>query len=97
MATLYLLDKPDETWNDQFLDSLYREAADMFEIRERYKTLDYKLRMIQENLELIADLLQYRNATYLEWTIIILIAAEIVLLKPVQAEFTVQIGEGGKR
>lgn len=79
VSSLYLLDKPDETWNDQALDSLYREAADMFEIKERYKTLDYKLRMTQENLELISDLLQYRNANYLEWAIIILIAFEIVL------------------
>jgi uncharacterized Rmd1/YagE family protein len=79
VASLYILDKPDETWNDQILDNLYREAADMFELRERYKTLDYKLRMIQENLELIATLLQYRHANFLEWAIIILIAAEIVL------------------
>lgn len=78
VASLYLLDKPDETWDDQVLDNLYREAVDMFEIRDRYKTLDYKLRMIQENLELIANLLQYRHANYLEWTIIILIAIEIV-------------------
>jgi len=79
VTSLYLLDKPDETWNDQFLDSLYRDASDMFELKDRYKTLDYKLRMIQESLELISELLQYRNANYLEWTIIILIAVEIVL------------------
>ena len=51
----------------------------MFELRERYKTLDYKLRMIQENLELISDLLQNRNANSLEIAIIVLIAVEIVL------------------
>ncbi len=78
VASLYLLDKPDETWDDQVLDNLYRDAVEMFEIRDRYKTLDYKLRMIQENLELIANLLQYRHANYLEWAIIILIAIEIV-------------------
>lgn len=79
VASLYLLDKPDEIWNDQSLDSLYREAVDMFELKDRYKTLDYKLRMIQENLELISNLLQHRNANSLEWAIIILIAVEIVL------------------
>ena len=78
VASLYLLDKPDETWDDQILDKLYREAVEMFEIKDRYKTLDYKLRMIQENLELIANLLQYRHANYLEWAIIYLIAIEIV-------------------
>jgi uncharacterized Rmd1/YagE family protein len=79
VASLYLLDKPDETWEDQVLDKLYREAVDMFELKERYRTVDYKLRMIQENLELIADLLQYRHANFLEWAIIVLIAIEIVL------------------
>lgn len=79
VASLYLLDKPDETWDDQMLDNLYREASDMFELKDRYKTIDYKLRMIQENLELIADLLQNRHANFLEWAIIILIAIEIVL------------------
>lgn len=78
VSTLYLLDKPDETWEDQVLDRLYREGREMFEIRDRYKTLDYKLKMIQENLELIADLLQHRNANWLEATIIILILVEIV-------------------
>lgn len=76
--TLSLLDKPDETWDNQMLDNLYREAREMFEIRDRYKTLDYKLRMTQENLKLIADLLQHKNANWLEITIIALIAVEIV-------------------
>jgi uncharacterized Rmd1/YagE family protein len=79
VASLYLLDKPDETWEDQMLDNLYRDAVEMFELKDRYKTVDYKLRMIQENLELIATLLQYRHANFLEWAIIILIAIEIVL------------------
>lgn len=79
VASLYLLDKPDITWNDQVLDSLYRDAVDMFEIKDRYKTLDYKLRMIQENLELITELLQHRHANFLEWAIIFLIAVEIFL------------------
>lgn len=79
VSSLYLLDKPDETWNDQLLDGLYRDAVEMFEIKDRYKTLDYKLRMTQESLELISELLQYRNANFLEWAIILLIAVEIVL------------------
>ncbi|MBN1283585.1 MAG: RMD1 family protein [Proteobacteria bacterium] len=79
VASLYLLDKPDETWNDQVLDSLYHGGYGMFELRERYKTIDYKLRMVQENLELISDLLQHRTANALEWAIIILILIEIPL------------------
>ena len=79
ISSLYLMDKPDETWSDQTLYELYRDAFEMFEVSRRHKTVDYKLRMIQESLELIADLMQNRTANLLEWTIIILIAISIVL------------------
>ncbi len=79
VSSLYLLDKPDETWENQTLYSLYQESVDMFEIKERYKTVDYKLRMIQENLELISDLLQNRNANSLEMAIVVLIVLEVLL------------------
>lgn len=79
VGSLYLLDKPDETWMDQALDNLYRDAVDMFEIKDRYKTVDYKLRTIEGNLKLIANLLANRKAAFLEWLIIILIMVEVVL------------------
>jgi uncharacterized Rmd1/YagE family protein len=79
VSSMYLLDKPDELWNDEVLDSLYREAVEMFELKDRYKTVDYKLKMMQDNLEIIADLLKNRRATLLELTIIILIFVEVVL------------------
>lgn len=79
VSSMYLLDKPDELWNDEILDSLYRDAVDMFELKDRYKTIDYKLKMMQDNLEIIADLLKNRRATLLELTIILLIFVEVVL------------------
>ncbi len=78
VGSLYLLDKPDATWEDPVLDQLHTDAADMFELKDRYRTIDYKLRMIQENLQLIAELLQHRQANFLEWVIIWLIAVEVV-------------------
>ncbi len=79
VSSMYLLDTPDEAWNNEVLDKLYRDASDMFEIKERYKTIDHKLRMMQDNLEIIADLLKNRRATMLELTIILLILVEVVL------------------
>ncbi len=78
-ASLYLLDKPDETWEDQVLDNLFRDAAEMFELKERYKTIGHKLKIIEENLKVISALLANRKAAFLEWLIIILIAIEVVL------------------
>lgn len=79
VSSMYLLDKPDETWEDQVLDNLYRDASEMFELKDRYKTVDQKLRMIEGHLEIISNLLAHRKAAFLEWTIIILIAVEVVL------------------
>jgi uncharacterized Rmd1/YagE family protein len=79
VSSMYLLDKPDETWNDKVLDDLYRDASDTFELWDRYKTVDHKLRMIEDHLEIISTLLAHRKATFLEWTIIVLIAVEVIL------------------
>ncbi len=79
VSSMYLLDKPDELWNSEILDNLYRDAIEMFELKDRYKTVDYKLKMMQDNLEIIADLLKNRRATFLELTIILLILVEVIL------------------
>jgi uncharacterized Rmd1/YagE family protein len=79
VSMMYLLDKPDEAWNDEILDQLYQDASEMFELKERYRTIDHKLRMIQENIGLLAEFLSYRRADLLEATIILLILIEVIL------------------
>ena len=49
------------------------------EMEPRFKTLDMKLNLIQDNLKYFLEILQARKSDSLEWTIIILIAVEIVL------------------
>jgi uncharacterized Rmd1/YagE family protein len=49
-----------------------------FDIFERFRSLDFQLREIKENLELFAELLQFRQSNMLEWIIIGLIFIEIV-------------------
>lgn len=79
VSSMYLLDPPEEVWDDQVLDNLYRASSDMFELRERYKTVEYKLKLMQDSLEIIADLLKNRRATILELTVILLIFMCVVL------------------
>jgi uncharacterized Rmd1/YagE family protein len=79
VTSMYLLDKPDETWEDQILHNLHRDAAEMFELKERYRTVDHKLKMIEDNLKIIANLLANKKMAFLEWLIIVLIAVEVVL------------------
>lgn len=49
------------------------------ELEPRFEALDMKLTLIQDNLKYFLEILQARKSDSLEWTIIILIAAEIGL------------------
>ena len=51
----------------------------MFEIETRYRVLEYKLKLIQESLEIIVDLSRGVRETMLEVTIIVLIAIEVIV------------------
>jgi uncharacterized Rmd1/YagE family protein len=77
--TLSLLDAPDLTWENERLDRLYRGLRATFEIEDRYRALDHKLTMLQDNLELLVDLAQHRRTFLLEVGVIGLIALEVLL------------------
>ena len=79
IANLYVVDAPDEVWEDQVLDKLYNDLKRMFEIETRYRVLEYKLKLIQESVEIIVDLSKGAREQMLEVTIIILIAIELVV------------------
>jgi required for meiotic nuclear division protein 1 len=77
--TLSLLDAPALAWDSEELDRLYRDLRLSFAFEDRYRALDQKLHMIQDNLELLVDLAQHKRSVLLEVAVIGLIAAEIVL------------------
>ena len=77
---LYIFDSPPETWEDENLNKIDLGLKRTFDLQERYKDIREGLEIIKENLELFKDLLQYRNSTFLEWIIIILIFAEVINL-----------------
>ncbi len=79
IAALALLDKPLATWEAETLDKLYRELREMLEIGDRFRALEYKLRTIQDTLELFLNLSNTRRSLFLEATIVALIVLEIVL------------------
>jgi uncharacterized Rmd1/YagE family protein len=79
ISNLYVVDAPDEVWDDQILDRLYNDLKRMFEIETRYRVLEYKLKLIQESVEIIVDLSKSMRETILEVTIIVLIAIELLV------------------
>src|SRR5579863_1883685 len=77
---LYIFDSPPETWEDENLNRIDQGLKKTFDLQDRYRDIREGLEIVRENLELFKDLLQYRNSTFLEWIIIILVALEVVNL-----------------
>lgn len=79
IATMALFDKPDATWEDQQIDQLYNGLRQELEIDDRFRALEAKLRMIQENMELLVELSNARSTWRLELTVVVLILFEVLL------------------
>ncbi|MCU0438876.1 MAG: RMD1 family protein [Raineya sp.] len=75
---LYILDDPNIVWDNEELEKINNQLKETFDISPRFRDLDYRLRIVEENLILFTNLLQHRESARLEWIIIILILVEIL-------------------
>jgi uncharacterized Rmd1/YagE family protein len=75
---LYILDDPNMVWDDPELDHLNRNLKSNFDTFARFKDLDYRLQIVENNLRLFTEVLNHRESSFLEWIVIILILIEIV-------------------
>ncbi len=77
---LYIFDASPVVWEDELLgqvnDGLYR----IFDIHNRYREIEYMLKIIEENLHLFIELIDVRKSHRLEWIVIILILFEVIHL-----------------
>ena len=76
---LYILDDPNIVWDNEDLNLLNRQLKTNFDINTRFKDLDYRLQIVENNLKLFTDVLNVRESNRLEWVIIILIILEIII------------------
>ena len=74
-----LLDTPEFFWENPEFQNVYRLTAEYLEIQPRTEVLSKKLETIHELLEMLADEQKHRHSSTLEWIIIWLIAAEILM------------------
>jgi uncharacterized Rmd1/YagE family protein len=75
---LYILDDPSMVWDDESLEIFNKNLKELFDIIPRFKDLDYRLRIVEENLKLFSDILHHRESNRLEWIIIGLILIEVI-------------------
>ena len=66
-------------WDNKDLNFLNRQLKVNFDINTRFKDLDYRLQIVEDNLTLFTDVLNVRESSRLEWIVIILIAIEILI------------------
>lgn len=74
---LYIFDAPDIVWDNEHLERIDKGLKKNLDLKMRYQDIDYKLKIVQDNLTLFTDLLQNRESTRLEWIVIILILIEV--------------------
>ncbi len=72
-------EKPELLWDNPELERLYMRLAEEYELRERDRALDRKLDVIARTVETLLGLVQARSSLRVEWYIVILIVAELVL------------------
>jgi len=72
-------EKPELLWDHPELERLYLRLADEYELRERDRALNSKLAVIARTVETVLSLLQSRSSLRVEWYILALIVAELLL------------------
>ena len=75
---LYIIDSPEKTWEDEYIDQLHRHLAQHFELTQRYRSVENTLRIVEDNLEVFISYNHQAESSRLEWIIIILIVIEVV-------------------
>jgi len=75
---LYIFDSHEVTWEDGELDRLDKALKQIFDLKERYRTIKEQGNIIKENLSLFKDIMDHRESSRLEWIIIILILVEVM-------------------
>jgi uncharacterized Rmd1/YagE family protein len=72
-------DKPDVLWDRPDLERLYARLEDEYDLAPRARTLKAKLDVIGETARALTELIDADRSVRLEWTVVLLIFAEIAL------------------
>lgn len=79
ISKLGVLERSEAAWKDKDYNYVWEGLREEFEMDNRLRTIESKLNMLQQNTNFFIEMLHNQKSTMLEWTIIVLIAAEIVV------------------
>jgi uncharacterized Rmd1/YagE family protein len=72
-------EKPELLWEHPELERLNMRLTEEYELRDRDRALDRKLDVVSRTVETLLSLVQTRSSLRVEWYIVLLIVAELVL------------------
>jgi len=72
-------EKPELLWEHPELERLNMRLAEEYELRDRDRALDRKLDVVSRTVETLLSLVQTRSSMRVEWYIVLLIVAELLL------------------
>ena len=76
--SLYFLDAPDTVWDNEYLSQINHGLSGTFNLKTRFREVEYTLKIIDNNLRTFAQLVQHRESNKMELVIIFLIFFEIL-------------------
>ncbi|KAF1988043.1 Sad1-interacting factor 2 [Aulographum hederae CBS 113979] len=74
-----VLDAPELMWAEPQLDPIYQAVRSYLEMDQRVNLLMERLTVIADLLSVLKDQLTHTHGEYLEWIVIVLIAAEVLV------------------
>jgi len=77
ISKINLLDKSDALWEDDLANKVYEDLSKFFDLKDRYKILEYKLEHLRESIELASEIVNQKEMDITAILIIILIAVAI--------------------
>ena len=80
VSKLGIKDRSDTAWNLSQYEDIHEGMKEEFEIYTRFKDIEFKLNLIQENAKFFLEVLHNQKSNTLEWIIIVLILFECILM-----------------
>lgn len=80
VSKLGIKDRSDTAWHLSQYEALHEGMRKEFDLDERFRDIEFKLNLIQDNAKFFLEVLQSQKSNTLEWVIIVLISFECVLM-----------------
>jgi uncharacterized Rmd1/YagE family protein len=75
-----ILDTPEFFWRRPRYETYYHLASEYMDIKQRLDILNRRLDVIHELYDILSNELKHAHSSRLEWTIIVLIVIEVVMM-----------------